>query len=77
MLEAATNAFLCGKKDIARNLSRQGQLLNIQMKQLHIEAAKAIFSKRNPESLIRRGQVIAADLVDCLQTNSHLLSCTD
>jgi len=74
MLEAATNAFLCGKKDIARNLSRQGQLLNIQMKQLHVEAAKTIFSKRNPESLIRRGQVRTHSLLTHLLPHYLLLS---
>lgn len=45
-LQESTNAFLANKKDVARNLSQQGQEINEKMKMCHLKAAKSIFNKR-------------------------------
>lgn len=56
-LEEATNAYLGDRKDLAKRLSSKGRELNNLMKECHRTAAKEIFRQRNPESLIRRGQI--------------------
>jgi len=57
LLQEATNAYVAGKKDIAKNLSMQGQKMNTQMKELHLSAAKNIFCTRNQEALLKKGKV--------------------
>lgn len=71
LLEEATKAYLAGSKDIARKLSVQGQVMNSKMKACHKEAAKRIFSQRNPESQLAKGTLDlhglhVAEAVACL-----------
>lgn len=56
-LQEATNAYIAGKKDIAKNLSLQGQKLNIKMKELHLSAAKNIFCTRNQEASLKKARL--------------------
>ncbi|KDO25716.1 hypothetical protein SPRG_09015 [Saprolegnia parasitica CBS 223.65] len=44
----ATHAYRQGNKSLAKDLSRQGQMYNAQMKDAHYEAASLIFEARNP-----------------------------
>jgi hypothetical protein len=46
-LQESTTSYLANKKDVARNLSLQGQEINEKMKKCHLQAAKSIFNKRN------------------------------
>lgn len=46
--ERAKTNYLNGKKDVAKKLSLEGQALNLQMKEQHRLAAKAIVAARNP-----------------------------
>jgi len=57
LLQEATNAYVAGKKDIAKNLSLQGQEMNRRMKELHLSAAKNIFCTRNQEALLKKGKI--------------------
>jgi hypothetical protein len=52
-----TLCSLSGSKDVAKNLSKQGQALNQQMKELHLQAARKIFQSRNPKASLSKGQV--------------------
>ena len=47
-MSRATEAYLSGNKAAARSLSLSAHQLNSQVSQLHAEAAKSIFKKRNP-----------------------------
>ena len=49
--------FFRGSKDLAKKLSRQGQEINKQMKECHLQAARRIFQSRNTKASINKGQV--------------------
>ncbi|OQR96894.1 hypothetical protein THRCLA_07138 [Thraustotheca clavata] len=52
----ATQAYRQGNKALAKELSRQGQMYNLQMKEAHYSAASIIFEARNP-NWIRDGMI--------------------
>jgi DNA-nicking Smr family endonuclease len=75
LLEQATQAYLGGARDVAKNLSAEGRAMNERMKQCHVEAAQEIFSRRNTTASIMNHSVGRVDLhglhvaeaVECLR----------
>lgn len=51
LFEQATRAFLSGDKKLAKELGEKGRHYNMLMKESHSNAARAIYSSRNAESL--------------------------
>lgn len=60
--EQARQAYLIGNGALARDLSRKGQLYNMQMKAAHGKAKENIYRQRNPASLDARAQDRLIDL---------------
>nr|AIZ68160.1 polyadenylate-binding protein-interacting protein 7-like protein [Albuca bracteata] len=77
--EQARQAYLIGNGALARELSRKGQLYNMQMKAAHGKAKESIYRQRNPAAPDARTQDRLIDLhglhvTEAIQVLQHELS---